>query len=50
MLADRRFITEAGKLTPEGVKMEIKNCAQSLLKISEGKPPQPAVKIKKSRW
>jgi hypothetical protein len=41
MLADRRFITEAGKLTPEGVKMEIKNCAQSLLKIDKGNPLCP---------
>jgi hypothetical protein len=48
MLADRQFITEAGKLTTEGVKMEIEKCAHSILKIGEGNPPVPAVKIKKA--
>ncbi|HXB35872.1 MAG TPA: hypothetical protein VNV35_20740 [Puia sp.] len=48
MLADRQFITEAGKLTTEGVKMEIEKCAQSILKIDEGNPPVAAVKIKKA--
>jgi len=48
MLADRLFITEAGKLTTEGVKMEIEKCAQSIFKIAEGNPHLPAVKIKKA--
>jgi hypothetical protein len=48
MLAVRRFLTEAGKLTTEKPKFETEKCAQTILNKVDGNPPLAAVKVKKA--